>query len=301
MKDILVGIDGSEGSRNASDWALRLGELTGRTVRFLNVWPTPAHISSARGGGYVYGPNLSAETLHAAAVKLLDKEVAAALRTRVTGSPITVRADERQGSPGPEIVKAAEASAFVVLGTSGRGRLGNVLESCVSYVAHHASRPVMVVPRDVPPPARVARVVVGVDGSARSRSALLWAHELARVEHADLVAAHAVEGMELPIRVEDRLAWKQDVMLTLPPETQVACEVTVAQGPAHELLTRLAEPGDLLVVGSHGRSGVADALLGSVSAACLAHPHVPVVVVREHEESVAHLFGTLGEPVAEAM
>ena len=89
--------------------------------------------------------------------------------------------------------------------------------------------------------------------------------------------------------------------LSLPADSRVPCEVMVASGPAHELLPRLAWPGDLLVVGSHGRSGVVDVVLGSVSGACLAHPHVPVVVVREHEEGLAHLFGPADEPVAQAM
>jgi nucleotide-binding universal stress UspA family protein len=299
MKDILVAFDGSEGSHDAVDWGLRLGQLTGRTVRILTVRSLPALVSPALGAGYMYDPMLDAVNAKAAAKTMLDDEVIRGLSHLFSRDPVTVRVEVREGLAAEEIVDAATGSSLVVMGTRGRGRLGNVLGSCLSHVVHHTPCPVMVVPHGATPDVPVSRVVVGIDGSVRSRSALLWAHELARVEHADLVAVHAVERLERPMRVEDRLAWRREVILALPPDSDVPCDVTVSPGPAHEVLTCLAEPGDLLVVGSHGTSAIAGVLLGSVSTACLAHPDVPVVVVKDHEEGLAHLFGPMREPIAE--
>ena len=40
-------------------------------------------------------------------------------------------------------------------------------------------------------------------------------------------------------------------------------------------------PADLIVMGSHGRSGLEKLVLGSVAQAVLSHTHLPVLVVRD--------------------
>jgi nucleotide-binding universal stress UspA family protein len=291
MKDILVGIDGSPGSRHALDRALRLGQLTGRTVRALHVWAPPAPRSSALGVGYLYDPFEERECAHAAAVSLLDSEVAQALGRLATDAPVAVRAEDVEGAVGPAIAKAAAASTLVLLGTRGRGRIGNLLGSSIPYVLHRATCPVMVVPPyDSTHPA-YRHVVVGVDGSEWSRSALLWAYELARVEKRPLTVLHAVAREDAPIQVAERAFWRTEVLSLLPIEPEVEIEITLLAGHPEDVLRSAVGPDDLLVVGSRGSGGIAGVLLGSVSAACVSHPHVPVLVVRAHEEGLAHLFG----------
>jgi len=59
------------------------------------------------------------------------------------------------------------------------------------------------------------------------------------------------------------------------PSSRAACEGTPAQ-----VLLEAADGADLLVVGSRGHGGFAEALLGSVSEACVHHAQCPVVIVR---------------------
>jgi nucleotide-binding universal stress UspA family protein len=55
---------------------------------------------------------------------------------------------------------------------------------------------------------------------------------------------------------------------------------TILPGGAAQTLVEVAEGADLLVVGSHGRSGLSRLVLGSVAMACVHHAPCPVVVVR---------------------
>jgi nucleotide-binding universal stress UspA family protein len=57
----------------------------------------------------------------------------------------------------------------------------------------------------------------------------------------------------------------------------------VVEGNAARALLDAAEEADLLVVGSRGRNGFTEALLGSVAQHCVHHATCPVVVVRDSQ------------------
>ncbi|MFE3323551.1 universal stress protein [Streptomyces sp. NPDC059176] len=136
------------------------------------------------------------------------------------------------------------------------------------------------------------RVVVGIDGSPSSYSALRWA-----VRHAGLIGAtvDAVAAFEVPgahgwsapavdadfdaHEAKRGLVAEVREVLGETGETQVH-EHLVRGNPA-EVLLSAAEGAEILVVGSRGRGGFARALLGSVSQQVALHATCPVVIVRE--------------------
>ena len=143
--------------------------------------------------------------------------------------------------------------------------------------------------------------MVGVDGSEASRDAMRWAAEEARLRSASLVAIYtwsfippqpigdpgmlAVPVGDLPGQLsaeEDaaRAALDAAVDEALGAEPGVEVERKLAEGDAGDVLVAESADAELLVVGSHGRSGFKAAILGSVSRHVVAHASCPVVVVK---------------------
>ena len=136
-----------------------------------------------------------------------------------------------------------------------------------------------------------ARIVVGVDGSAGSRSALRWAAKQAALQGSSLHVVHVVHypigfgptlypttNLEIvAARAEDFAA--QVVKETLGCERRAGLTVQGGVGSAAEVLLRQAQGADMLVIGTRGSGGFAGLLLGSVSHHCVHHAPCPVVVV----------------------
>lgn len=135
-------------------------------------------------------------------------------------------------------------------------------------------------------------VVVGVDGSDGSRTALVWAFTLARRLDVQLQVVSAWQfpgGLVLPIasRSVSRSVVAQEaehevgtfVTSTLGEDAGSASVDVVMGSPVLALVDRVSSDS-VLVVGSRGRGGLPGLLLGSVSRECVEHAGCPVVVVR---------------------
>jgi nucleotide-binding universal stress UspA family protein len=139
------------------------------------------------------------------------------------------------------------------------------------------------------------RIVVGVDGSARSDAALIWAADEARRREATLEvvtawqdpvayygaaspAAHAASSFTDV--VEARAEQIADHAARRAADLVADVVHQGVQGQAAEVLTEAAEGADLLVVGSRGRGGFTSLVLGSVGSECAQHAPCPVAVVR---------------------
>jgi nucleotide-binding universal stress UspA family protein len=146
-------------------------------------------------------------------------------------------------------------------------------------------------------------IVVGVDGSDASNRALRWAAEEAKLRGAPLVAVHAwtfvpaqpigdpgmlaVPAGDLPGQLESERDAAEGVLDTAAGEALstapgIEVERKLIEGDAAETLVAESASADLVVVGSHGRSGLRAALLGSVSRHVVDHATCPVVVVKAH-------------------
>jgi universal stress protein A len=204
-----------------------------------------------------------------------------------------------EGSAAEEIAHVAEARSceLVVTGTQGRTGLGRlVVGSVAARVLREAPCSVLVLPHAAAPAELSRQICCAIDFSEVSRVALRQAAELARALGANLDLVHvparapgapemlAFGAPGVDARAEEELrrelsAWEAEAARL------VGAAVVTAVRPgdaADEVLRYATERGaGLVVVGTHGRSGVKRLVLGSVAERVVREARVPVLVARE--------------------
>ena len=137
-------------------------------------------------------------------------------------------------------------------------------------------------------------IVVGVDGSPGSRTALTWAAAEAADHGAGLVVLNVWEHTLLPpagsVSVSERFVpdesqrtaddLVQVIKEELGEDPPVFVQARVKQGRPAKVLIEESANADLLVVGNRGHGGFAGLVLGSVSQHVAAYAKCPVTVVR---------------------
>ncbi|WP_221653787.1 universal stress protein [Actinotalea ferrariae] len=135
-------------------------------------------------------------------------------------------------------------------------------------------------------------VLVGIDGSPASLQAADWAAELARTHGygMHLVCSYAVPSFTAAAldggyaalddtAIADGARAVLDEAVERVRPTGVRVTSAVATGDAAAVLVDLSRGAAAVVVGTRGRGGFAERLLGTVSSALPAHAHCPTVVV----------------------
>lgn len=142
------------------------------------------------------------------------------------------------------------------------------------------------------------RIVVPLDGSKLAEEALPAAEELARLTHAPMLLLRVVDftrleqygpyGLALeyasvePVLAAERaeaVRYLEDVQRQLTTKG-LSVAFAVRSGPVARELVAATQPGDVVVMASHGRGGLSRWLLGSVAEDVVRHAPVPVMIVR---------------------
>jgi nucleotide-binding universal stress UspA family protein len=251
---VLVGIDGSEESREAARQAAILvdGELT--LLASYDVAP-------AIGGTGVGVPAYLDEALQRdAAREVLERAREDVALASPTGKIV-------RGRPADALISEVEREqdTLLVVGSHGGGRLaGFVMGSTTTEVIHKTPCSVLVARRSGGSDEFPSRVVVGVDGSPESAAAYAVARQLAERFNARLRPVIAYGGKAVHGRLVDLIV---DGRGEEVPDEPVAALVAAAAG------------ADLLVVGSRGLHGLR--AFGSVSERVAHRANSSVLVVRD--------------------
>ncbi|UNX55416.1 universal stress protein [Georgenia sp. TF02-10] len=283
---IVVGVDGSEPSLAAVDWAIGEAQKCGWRLHIVCAYALPSFTAASLDGGYAA---MDDTAIQQGAQAVVDEAVD---RCRTAGVEVTSALET--GDPAGVLVDLSREASLAVVGTRGGGGFTDRLLGTVSSaLPAHAHCPTVVVPvqgkRDFQP---VRRIVVGVDGSESARIALRRAVDEAERWDAELTAVAAV-----PIATgAGAMAWlpaavdRDEVLADVREGLAVAVAAAVGDrkvrvrqhaldGNAAALMSEFSTAVEMVVVGSRGRGGFAGLLLGSTSQAVLHHAACPVMVV----------------------
>jgi nucleotide-binding universal stress UspA family protein len=145
--------------------------------------------------------------------------------------------------------------------------------------------------------ARTVRILHPSDFSPASSGALTKAVELAKKDDAELVLAHVLTPVaplvgeayvspktfdEIQRSSREQGERRLDALAAKARKAGVRVQTVLAEGVAWQEITRLAKARrvDLIVMGTHGRGGLAKLFLGSVAERVVATAPCPVMTVR---------------------
>jgi nucleotide-binding universal stress UspA family protein len=198
-----------------------------------------------------------------------------------------------EGSPYSEIISFAEnqGADLIVMSTRGpKGLERIIIGSTAEKVVRNAPCPVLTVHEKPALPLKIANILLLTDLSEPSKKAFPPALELAGAFGAKITLLHIMEtsvplGKEDEKALSDALLRVMDGLLadTVGEEFRRSIEKVIVKGAdAASGIARFCEenPVDLIVMATHGRSGLRKTLLGSVAEKVLRSLEVPVLTVK---------------------
>jgi nucleotide-binding universal stress UspA family protein len=303
IQTLLVPVDFSERSKVALELAAALAGTLGAELHVVHVLDVPRFVPRETSP---HAASLERRVL----VALMESNARVELEAFVNeakrnGAPVT-RAFIAVGPTSQTIVEAAEHDGYdlVVMGACGRTGLSRAMFGSVAEkVVRAAPCPTLTVGHIPRCAKKIERILVAVDYSNASRSALEYATGFARKFGAELDVVHVWDrpgfvAEELTVRYHDgssrgfgeliREGAERELSDFLAafhdgktnPTLAVASYRVLSGEPAATLLAELGQGShDLVVLGTHGRTGLKRLLLGSVAEKLVRSAAVPVLVV----------------------
>lgn len=293
---ILVPLDGSKFAEAAIPVALGLAKSLDGQIELISVFEDEPVVATWQ-LSTVEMRSLLIEYLGAISQRIAEVSDVA-ISSSVVSGPVARSLEEYAARHAPHVI---------VMSTHGRGPVSRAwLGSIADHVARHVPMPVMLVrPEDeaeveIADTHRFSNLLVPLDGSDRAEASLEWAARVARACNACLTLIRVVppplplSSPYLPHAIantrealesgqQEAAEYLRGVARRLEKEgMRVLAEVvTVGVSPASGI-TRHAEEHaiDLVVITTHGRSGLPRLVLGSVADKVVRAAHTPVLVTR---------------------
>ncbi|MEV5847139.1 universal stress protein [Streptomyces sp. NPDC051985] len=284
-RPITAGVDGTEESHAALDWAAREAVRRGLPLRVVHAWRFEAHeaLGEDREAQRGWVSDGVAESVQAVTGRYPD---------------LSVSVDVVEGGPVEVLVEAAAGAELLALGSRGHGRVvGFLLGSVGQQVIAEAARPVVLVRAGDQPAAEAGgrEVVVGQQGGPEDSAAVLeFAFGTAAARGATV---RVVRAWTLPpvfayspgsLKLLDETGGlepfeKKALAEAVRPLRERYPEVPVAEhvemGSAGQVLLSVAGRAQLMVVGRRAHRTAVGARIGSVAHGVLHHADCPVAVV----------------------
>lgn len=280
-KKLVAGYDGSPNSYNAVMWAAREAVLLGVGLTIVTSYQD---VIAATAAGYAYaGVEIGDAAAHA------ESDLEELVRTLRAAHPaLRVTPSISAGPAAGVLAEAGGDDGIVVVGGSHRhGVMKQLLGDTARAAVRRSACPVVVI-NGTAADSRPVRIVVGVDESDHARAALLWAADEADLQGVPLTVLHAwtYPYGDTIDHAQARDLMRVDAARTLDAAVESArerCGQSVSgelvEGSASRGVLAALHDGDLLVLGSRGRSAVGAAMFGSTVNRVLDEASVPVAVI----------------------
>ncbi|MGW6268423.1 MULTISPECIES: universal stress protein [unclassified Streptomyces] len=282
-KPLIVGVDGSDPSLQALDWAVDEAAAHGVPLRVVHA----SRWEWYEGHEPSFGINRSSVQV------LSDHIVASAVeRARRRGAAVKVTGEVLPEDPSLALVRLAPDAGALVVGSRGRGELAELLLGSVGLsVSAHATSPVIVVRgREESLAGSFRTVVVGIDDPEEGSPAVEFAFREARTRGASVAVVHAwrcpaLEVPDFPTMVRDEHQKRASAQVEAAVRDAAAAHPDIevrrqsAEGHARTVLLDASRTADLVVVGARRRKAHVGMQLGPVNHALLHHSLCPVAVI----------------------
>ncbi|RJQ50436.1 MAG: universal stress protein [Nitrospiraceae bacterium] len=280
-RKILVAADGSESSKNAFRQACKI-------VRDEKSWIT---VVTAIPVYHDQFEVLSTREKVTSRLKGEGEKILSAIKEIADEEDIFIRTQVEEGAPFDTIIDIAEEGNYdlIVMGRHGMSRLDKTLVGSVtSRVIGHSQRDILV----IPPASSVAwgRIMLPTDGSRYSLNAAERAIDLAKSYGGDLFIVSVIDVTEelyteSPGTVEQLIRKAKNFVEDLKKRAEsnsVKAEALVREGETYEIITALATERncDVIVMGSHGRTGIKRLLMGSTAEKVIGYASCPILIAK---------------------
>lgn len=284
---LVACVDDGEQANAVSAQALAVACSLGLEVTFARVIEAPGHFSSpADPIEWQLRRRTQSENLR----KFTDRDEVEILANSVLLA----------GAPADELSDWAQEHGATMLAMGRRRSEGSRgLGSTAQALLDRADHSLLLVPPGPQREGGYRRIMVPIDGSARADSVLPIARRIARTHAADLILVHIVPRLEVvgasrapqveqlrsQIDRHNKRNGSQHLEELRRHSIEDGVEVkTITRGPGdpRSMLRDLAveEQADLIVMASHGNTGLEDVACGSVTEYLAGHSPVPLLIVR---------------------
>lgn len=278
---ILVAVDGSESSKNAFRQACRIALEDKSWLTVITTIPSYEDLFQM--------PSIQEKV--SIALRAEGEKIVTEIEEIAAEENAFIKTLLEEGTPFDTIVDTAEEGNYdlIVMGRLGRKRIEKALVGSVTArVIGNSQRDVLVFPLN----AKIGwnNIMLATDGSKYSLSATDKAIDIAQSYGGDIKAVSVVDvteefQTEAPEAVDRLVAGAKGFVeeVKKKAETQgVRLEPFVREGETYRVITDFAKKfaSDVIVMGSHGRTGIKRLLMGSVTEKVLGHAPCPVLVIR---------------------
>ena len=300
FRSMLVPLDGSAFSEHALPVARTLARASGATLHLAHV-----HVPSVK--QYMASePRIDAS--REAENRQRERAYLEAIPTRLEAEAERKLVPVLLDGPIAEALAAYVATNdidLVVMTTHGRGGFTRLWLGSIAYsLAHQITVPLLLMrPAETPPELTALRTfhqcLVPLDGSPLAEQILEPTLALARLTHAECTLLHVVEPLLLPgyspvgyvanLDIQANEVLRHDAEQSLgtiaqriqPDGVPVHTKVVIDTQPAAGIVRVTGETGsDVIAMATHGRSGLARVLIGSVTDKVVRASEIPVLVYR---------------------